>query len=575
MLRLTSYERYGVFELAFFQQEAVHFALVAFENNVPAALEVMPTGSGKTVVGVCVAVHLCAQYRCRTLILVHRHELMQQWGQVIKLACPGLRVSFVSNRSNDWGGEIVIASVPKLRRDLLTRVDKHRFALVLVDEAHHASASQWQRVMDYFRPKLRLGLSATPIRGDGICVAEDFGNLIIYMITWRRLIELGKLVDAKGWRVSTNIDLSGVPLNASNDYDLKELSKVINIAPRNRAAVEAYRAYGEDLPTIAFTADVDHAIDVAQAFNTYTISARAVYGRMARQERDSIIDLCRTGPLQILSNAALLCEGFDAPRLKAVLLLRSFTECSARVLLAQMIGRALRPFPTDPGRYPYAVVIELVDEDRRCDKPTVDLFSAFGIDGEDLKKVDTQGQLASQLATQIERSKQELLHEVVCRNVCKESIRHLLAPSSLNGSVEAFDVLRVLEEATGLRYLLFGDTYILPLQSDERRRSRMVRIRRDNGLYQAVIVSAEGIEHFTAGVDLQKVFADVKWKLNAMGESTIFAEANRAWRKEPMTASQRDLIAFLTRQPAEGICEMPRGEASDWITILLATSSHH
>lgn len=560
----------GKFELHRFQQDAVRVILEAYAQNLKAAFAVLPTGAGKTVIGACVAVFLLRFFGRRTLIITHKRELWLQWIETANdAACrlrKGARVTFAGTREG-WDGDIVVASVGRLKPERLLQVDPHAFGLVIVDEAHHASSDSWLEPIHYFRPELRLGFSATPIRGDGICAAREFGDNIVYMVSLRRLIELGQLVDAVGWRMSTSIDLSQVPYKQDgDDYNERALAQAVNVKDRNRAAVKAYLDYSSDLQGIAFAVNVHHTRDLAAEYNLAGVEARSGWGDMPADEREAVFNACKQGRLRMLVNAQLATEGFNAPKIKSVVLARPFTERSARVQMPQMIGRGLR---TD-GEHDYAVIIQLIDEDkRRAGRDTVDVLAAFGIDPNDLEGIETNGRPVTEVIASVERKHHARLRQALINSVLAPPIDEEIMPH-IPGGVERFDPIRAVETYAGLRHLPVCGDYYIPLTSDDPTNPRFIVVRQHSGLYHAILCSAQGGEaqHLTAAKDLETVARNVLWLLENSGESTVFADDNRGWRFDPMTDNQRECLARWARRDITHIRDMTKGEAGDIIRML-------
>lgn len=208
---LREFKEFGGFVLDDFQAEALAYFFAAFLSNLPGGLGVLPTGAGKTVIAACF-IDLALKSKSKVIVLVPKIDLVAQWRAAIYRANPSIRVTTVGGRVDDWTGDVVIACVAKLTLPRLAKIDRREFPVMIVDEAHHAMAESWQRVIEYFLAEFRLGLSATPIRGDGRYAAELFYDRVLYIISLRHLIALNRLVDAVGYRVSTDIDLSSVSI---------------------------------------------------------------------------------------------------------------------------------------------------------------------------------------------------------------------------------------------------------------------------------------------------------------------------------------------------------------------------
>ena len=146
-----------------YQHEAVDAVQAAVDRGVKRPMVVLPTGCGKTVLFAA----LIARRGGSALVLAHRDELLRQAAEKIAIADPtlALGVGFVAAQRDDVGSPVVVGSVQTLARaNRLARLPK-QFDTVVVDEAHHASARSYRRILEYLSPSpLILGVTATPAR---------------------------------------------------------------------------------------------------------------------------------------------------------------------------------------------------------------------------------------------------------------------------------------------------------------------------------------------------------------------------------------------------------------------------
>jgi ATP-dependent helicase IRC3 len=170
-------------------------------------------------------------------------------------------------------------------------------------------------------------------------------------------------------QVRSRVDLSHVRTRAG-DFDLTALSLAVDTPGRNQLLVRAWQQYAAGRPTVAFTVDVAHAQHVAAAFQDAGVPADWVAGSLRREDRARRLAALRTGQIQVLANAMLLTEGWDEPRVAAVLLAR---PTKSRPLWIQMVGRGLRlaPDKTD------CLVLDVADN--RHDLVTLSALQDLGV----------------------------------------------------------------------------------------------------------------------------------------------------------------------------------------------------
>ena len=150
-----------------YQEATIHAVLAAFERGIPRQVVALPTGTGKTVI----FAHLIAQRPGRALILVHRDELIRQAAEKLAMIVPDLEIGIVKAKRNEVGGQCVLASVQTVSRSARLQALGRDFQTVVVDEAHHATAATYRRVLEAVgcytdSGPLMVGVTATPHRGD-------------------------------------------------------------------------------------------------------------------------------------------------------------------------------------------------------------------------------------------------------------------------------------------------------------------------------------------------------------------------------------------------------------------------
>jgi superfamily II DNA or RNA helicase len=320
----------------------------------------MPTGAGKTVAFVA----LIGRLGSSALVLVHRDELVRQAVATIAKMYPDIVVGVVQAERNEWDKTpdgrrpaVVVASVQSLHEKRLRQIPRDRFKLLITDEAHHVAARTWAAVLDHFQTAFVLGVTATPERADGQGLADRFGREPLYHYPLRQAIEDGYLARLTQYAVETRADLNGVRRRGGDFVD-SALARVVNTGARNRVVVEAYERYGEPRRAIAFCVDVAHGEALAAAFEDAGIAAAAVTGTMPRGERRAVLAAFERGQIQVLTNCAVLTEGYDSPGIECILMAR---PTSSRPLYTQCIGRGLR---TAPGKAD-CLVLDFVDNAKK------------------------------------------------------------------------------------------------------------------------------------------------------------------------------------------------------------------
>lgn len=310
-------------------------------------LAVAATGAGKTIM----LAALAGEIGGKTLILQHRQELVEQNLRKFKLVNPDWRVSVFDAATKSMAGDAVFAMAQTLTRnlDMLAQFDH-----VIHDEVHHIVAPSFANIIEAAKAKnkklLVSGFTATPERGDKKSLRRFFNN-VADQITIRELVGLGFLVPPRAFVVDLGVQNSLASLERQSAFgDQSAVADVLDTRPINDEVVRHWKERAGDRQTIVFCSTIQHARDVAAAFNSAGISTATVDGNMGTQERRNIITDFDRGNIQVLCNVAVLTEGFDSQPVSCVILLRL---CSEKGPLIQMVGRGLRT--VDPELYPGVV----------------------------------------------------------------------------------------------------------------------------------------------------------------------------------------------------------------------------
>ncbi|MGY1834354.1 DUF3427 domain-containing protein [Blastococcus sp. SYSU DS0510] len=308
-------------------------------------LVVMATGTGKTVVSAVDYRRLQSAGTVERLLFVaHREELLSQslstFRQVLRHGDFG-ELFVGGQRPREW--KHVFGSVQSLSQLDLSELDRDHFDMVVVDEFHHAEAATYRRLLEHLKPKVLLGLTATPERTDGADVRSWFdGRTAAELRLWEAL-EHGLLAPFQYFGIHDDVALSQLRWRRGRGYDTAELTSVYTgDDKRVRLILQAVTDKIADpgrMRALGFCVSVQHAKFMADRFAAAGIPSRAVTSTSTREERKAALDALRDRTVNVLFTVDLFNEGLDIPTVDTVLFLRP-TE-SATVFL-QQLGRGLR-----------------------------------------------------------------------------------------------------------------------------------------------------------------------------------------------------------------------------------------
>ena len=317
-----------------YQQQLVTEIRGQYQLGRKAVLAVLSTGAGKTVCFSYIAQAASVKGN-RVLILVHRAELLDQASR--SLSSMSVQHGLIqAGRGMDLSHTVQVASVQTVARRLHL-LPRDFFQLLVVDEAHHSTASQWSATIAHFSQAKLLGVTATPIRGDGRGLGEHY-QAMVQGPTAAELTSEGYLAPARVL-APPGFDSAGLR-KRMGDFDTKQAEQRVGTIMGD--CLGHYRKHLSGQTAIAFCCSVAHAEAVAALFQSAGIAAASIDGTMDTGTRRELLQRLAVGDLKVLTSCALIGEGVDVPSVGGCILLRPTASVGLHL---QMIGRCLRPQP--------------------------------------------------------------------------------------------------------------------------------------------------------------------------------------------------------------------------------------
>lgn len=321
-----------------YQLDGITRTLAAIGRGKKAPLMVSPTGTGKMVLAAEILRRASAKGNT-ALFAVHRREMVKQCSE--KLDAMGVSHGVILPGHKPGNMHTTYVGTVQSYRARLARgtFDPLNVRVIVIDEAHHATAATYRALREQFPNAVCVGLTATPIRADGTGLGNVFDELV-QCITYSDALKQGHLVQPR-YYAPTTPDLSGVTVRAG-DYAEDELEQVMNKPQLVGDIVQHYARHAADRQGIVFATRVRHSIALAEEFTRAGFSAFHIDGTTPTEERDEYMEAFRAGELQVMVNVGVGTEGFDVPNVGAVVVARPTQSVGLHM---QMVGRALRPAP--------------------------------------------------------------------------------------------------------------------------------------------------------------------------------------------------------------------------------------
>ncbi len=510
-----------------YQQEALDSIINSEKNGITKQLVVLPTGSGKTIL--FSHLPLTRQNTLPMLVLAHRAELLEQAKTKIMASNPDLVVEIEQAEKRAGKVDVVVASVATLGRNNTPRIleySKDYFNSIVIDEAHHAAASTYRRVVDYFNSPFLLGVTATPQRSDSTRLTDVFEEIVYYK-SIQDLIEEGYLCPLIGYRVKTNTDITKVEIQ-NGDYNQSQLEEHINTPERNAHIVASYNHLANSTKAIVFASGVDHARDLAASFAQDGTSVRVIVGTTSSEERAQTLKDFSSGVVKVIVNVGVLTEGFDEPSLQTIIIAK---PTRSTLLYTQIVGRGTR---LHEGK-PHCTIIDISDTTKG--KKPIGLPSLLGMPPD----FDLQGNSFTEVAKEF----QEL--ETYCPG---EAVR-VLSPDDIKLAYARIDLFMppppnpVVQEYSKLVWAEVGEnSFHLGLNNNEAMSIHQDALGR--WLVRLHDKHSKLIKTLGSVLDLREAFVrSDRWIQNNRSQSMNLVESDSPWRSDSPTDAQKRVLKRL------------------------------
>ena len=307
-------------------------------------LVVAATGTGKTVMAAYDYTAFAEKHeRARLLFIAHREEILRQSMLTFR------QVLSNYNFGERWYGgeepanyEYVFASKDTLNNRLDTlQLPADYYDYMVIDEVHHVTASSYRKILDYFTPKVLLGLTATPERMDGEDITQDFDGTISAEIRLDDALNKGLLAPFCYYGITDSVDYSEVSWDRGH-YVASELSRIYSYNDSRTAVIlqslQKYLTNIRNVRALCFCVDQQHAKYMASKFTLCGLKADVLTSENA-QMRTVLYNRLRRKEINYLFVVDMFNEGIDIPEVDTILFLRPTESITVFI---QQFGRGLR-----------------------------------------------------------------------------------------------------------------------------------------------------------------------------------------------------------------------------------------
>ena len=328
------------------------------------ALVCSAAGSGKTFLAAFDVLNFNPR---RLLYIVHEGSILMKSVETFERVFGADRTYGVYNAEyKDFDAEFVFSTNVTMANSL-ELFEPHTFDYIIIDEAHHAAAETYRKILDYFEPQFLLGITATPERMDGEDVFALFDQNVPYELRLRDAIVNRLVVPFHYYGIRDELIEYGIKETKGHKF-VEQFSDEKHCEFISRM-IEQHRIPGQKLKALAFCRDISHAIRMSQAmedyYHTRYLTGKNSVGERVRAYKDLQDE---NADLEILFTVDILNEGVDIPGVNMVLFLR---PTDSQTIFIQQLGRGLRNYE---GKQ-YVTVLDFIGNDY---KRSVQIAFALG-----------------------------------------------------------------------------------------------------------------------------------------------------------------------------------------------------
>lgn len=310
-------------------------------------LIVAATGVGKTVISAFDYKNYCKANKGkvnRLLFIAHREDILKQSLKTFRniLKDRNFGGLYTGNYTPDNIDHVFMTIQSFNSKKIEQNTSSKFYDFIIVDEFHHACANTYQTLLNYYNPKILLGLTATPERMDGKDVLEYFDGKISAQMRLGEAIDRKLLSPFQYFCVSDELNLSNLKWSRGG-YDKEQISNLItNNKRRAQLIINSLYDYITDLNEVVglgFCVSIEHAEFMANFFNEKGIESIAISSKCSEEERDKARIGLTNGVYKFIFVVDLYNEGVDIPEINTILFLR---PTDSLTVFLQQLGRGLR-----------------------------------------------------------------------------------------------------------------------------------------------------------------------------------------------------------------------------------------
>lgn len=368
------------------QEEALICLKELRKKEIKKALLISATGTGKTYLS---AFDVKSTNAKSMLFIVHLENILLDAQKTFQSVFgPEFSSTIFSGTQKEIDGhQYIFATIQTLSKSHNLELFKpDTFDYIVIDESHRSGSKSYLKILEYFKPKFLLGMTATPERTDGFDIFKSFDYNIAYEIRLQKAMECDLIAPFHYFGIS-DLEVNGELIDDKTEF------KYLVSHERIRKIKEASDKYGTDngeLRALVFCSNVEESNELAVQMTLQGIKSIALSGKSTIEQREqAITSISSNDPdrIKMIYTVDIFNEGVDIPRINQVIFLRS-TESS--IIYVQQLGRGLRKTENKE----YLTVIDFIGNYAKNFLVPMALFGDSSYNKDNLRKLVKSGSSA-------------------------------------------------------------------------------------------------------------------------------------------------------------------------------------
>ena len=365
------------------QSEAMKNLKFLRKNSKDKALLISATGTGKTYLSAFDVKEFNPE---KFLFVVHRQNIAKAAMKSFKKVFGKNKIMGIySGTRKDVNADFIFSTIQTISRDShLTQFPRDYFDYIVIDETHRAGAESYLKLLDYFKPKFILGMTATPERTDGFDIFNKFDYNIAYEIRLHRALEEEMLAPFHYFGV-TDITVNNKILEEDADFNLLTADERVD---RIIEKAEFYGCDNGSVRGLVFCSSVDESNELSQIFNSRGYKTLSLCGKNSEEERATAIDRLEIDneddKLDYIFTVDIFNEGIDIPKVNQIIMLR---PTQSAIIFVQQLGRGLRKADNKE----YLTVIDFIGNYKNSYLVPIALYGDTTYNKDTLRKLISSG----------------------------------------------------------------------------------------------------------------------------------------------------------------------------------------